>query len=271
VNSLYVLSIGIISVLSIEAGHDYQPIFEYVPAQDSLDLKSLTQPADTSNIDDDSLEKLVPYLDEVEADTKNELVVIYMLLIAFSSFFSEDLAAIGAGLMSANGLIAFWPAAVGVIIGIFIGDFSLYFAGRWVGKPILKLAPFKWMVKEETLDASVKWFKTKGPYILFASRFIPGSRMPVYISAGILDTGFWTFLFYFGGTVLIWSPIFVWFSMIMGNELLSFYEAYDQYAIWVIVTAIPLFYALYKITPLLITTAGRRLLWKKLRILFQKS
>ncbi|MEX2477487.1 MAG: DedA family protein [Gracilimonas sp.] len=267
-SSINILLIGIISFFSIEASYATQPSFNYFSIQDSLDLETLTQPTDTSSIDDDSLQKLVPYLDEVEADSKNELVAIYMLLIAFSTFFSEDLAAIGAGLMAANGLIAFWPAAIAVIIGIFIGDFSLYFAGRWIGKPILKLPPFKWMIKEETLDSSVKWFKVKGSYILFASRFIPGSRMPVYISAGILDVGFWTFLLYFGGTVVIWTPIFVWLSMIMGNELLAFYESYDQYAIWIILAAIPLLYAIYKITPLLITTAGRRLLWKKLRKLF---
>lgn len=238
--------------------------------QDSFSVESLTQPQDTSEISDDSLKKIVPYLDDVDADSENELLAIYMVLIAFSTFFSEDLAAIGAGLMAANAMIPFWPAVFAVIIGIFIGDFSLYLAGRWIGKPILKLPPFKWMIKEETLESSVKWFKTRGPYILFASRFIPGSRMPVYISAGILDTGFWTFLFYFGGTVLLWTPIFVWISMLTGNELLAFYEKYDQYAVWVILAVVLLFYGLYKFIPLMMTPPGRRLAWKKLRRLFRK-
>lgn len=262
--------LGLLSLVSIETFAVTTDDTALNSFKDSLFINAPTQPQDSSQINNDSLEKLVPYLDDVEADSENELHATYMILIAFSTFFSEDLAAIGAGLMAANSMIPFWPAAVAVIIGIFIGDFSLYLAGRWLGKPILKFPPFKWMIKEETIESSVKWFKTRGPYILFASRFIPGSRMPVYISAGILDTGFWTFLFYFGGTVLLWTPIFVWLSMIMGNELLAFYEKYDQYVVWVILAAVVIFYGLYKIIPLTMTAAGRRLAWRKLRDFFGK-
>lgn len=260
--------VGLLSLVSVQAFAISADRYELNSYQDSLSLQGIIQSQDTSKISADSLQKLVPYLDNVEADSENELLAIYMILIAISSFFSEDLAAIGAGLMAANAMIPFGPAAIAVIIGIFIGDFSLYLSGRWFGKAILKLPPFKWMIKEETLEASVKWFKTRGPYILFASRFIPGSRMPVYLSAGILDTGFWTFSFYFGGTVLLWTPFLVWISMFTGNEILAFYEKYDQYVIWVILAAILIFYGLYKFIPLIVTAPGRRLLWRKFHKLF---
>ncbi|MFD2532195.1 DedA family protein [Gracilimonas halophila] len=270
IEAVILVFLGLLSLIRVETFANNGNARELHLFQDSLSINTLTQPQDTSKISNDSLEKLVPYLDDVDADSQDELYATYVLLIALSTFLSEDLAAIGAGLMAANAMIPFWPAAFAVIIGIFIGDFSLYLAGRWVGKPILKLPPFKWMIKEETLDASVKWFKSRGPYILFASRFIPGSRMPVYISAGILDTGFWTFMFYFGGTVLLWTPIFVWISMLTGHELLAFYEKYDQYVIWVIFAALLVFNGLYKIIPLMLTAAGRRVIWKKFRRLFRK-
>lgn len=269
-NALFLGFFGLFSLVTVEIFANTDNINGFNPFQDSLSLNNFTQPQDTSNISDDSLQKLVPYLDEVNADSKDELYATYMLLISFSTFLSEDLAAIGAGLMAANAMIPFWPATFAVIMGIFIGDFSLYLAGRWIGKPILKLAPFKWMIKEETLEASVKWFKSRGPYILFASRFIPGSRMPVYISAGILDTGFWTFSFYFGGTVLLWTPVFVWISMLTGHELLAFYDKYNQYVIWVILAVLLVFYGLYKIIPFMLTAAGRRLLWREIRHFFRK-
>lgn len=240
-------------------------------SQDTSNSHFLFQPHDTSATSVDSLEKVVPYLDEVEAKSKNELLLIYMLMIAFSTFFSEDLAAIGAGLMVANGMIIFWPATIAVIAGIFMGDLSLYLAGRWLGKPVLKIAPLKWFISEESIEVSVKWFDIKGPYILFVSRFIPGSRMPVYLTAGILETGFWKFLLYFGGTVLLWTPIFVWLSVIAGNEILTIYETYDDYAVWIILGIVILFIGLYKILPLVLTTRGRRLLWKKIQQIFNKE
>ncbi|WP_421774665.1 DedA family protein [Gracilimonas sp.] len=190
------------------------------------------QLSDTGNIKKDSLKKLVPYLDNVEADSENELLVLYMLLIILATFMSEDLACIGAGLMTAQGLIDFWPAAIAATAGIYIGDFTLYFAGRLMGNAIFNIPPFKWMVKKENVYSAEAWFQKKGPVILVLSRFIPGSRFPVYLSAGILKTGFWTFLLYFGLTALFWTPTFVWLSVFAGNELLLFYEAYEEYAVW---------------------------------------
>ncbi|MGN8226574.1 DedA family protein [Gracilimonas sp. BCB1] len=190
------------------------------------------QLSETENINKDSLQKLVPYLDNVEADSENELLVLYMLLIILATFMSEDLACIGAGLMAAQGLIDFWPAAIAATAGIYIGDFTLYFAGRLMGNAIFNIPPFKWMVKKENAYSAEAWFQKKGPVILVLSRFIPGSRFPVYLSAGILKTGFWTFLLYFGLTALLWTPTFVWLSVFAGNELLFFYEAYEEYAVW---------------------------------------
>ncbi|MCP9292684.1 DedA family protein [Gracilimonas sediminicola] len=190
------------------------------------------QLSDTLKLKKDSLQKLVPYLDDVEADSKNKLLVLYMLAIILATFMSEDLACIGAGLMAAQGIIDFWPAAIAATAGIFIGDFTLYFAGRLMGNGIFNIPPFKWMVKKENVYSAEAWFEKKGPVILVLSRFIPGSRFPVYLSAGILKTGFWTFLLYFGLTALLWTPTFVWLSVFAGNELLLFYEAYEEYAVW---------------------------------------
>ncbi|MEQ8525601.1 DedA family protein [Gracilimonas sp.] len=232
-----VIKICIIFVLALAfsgSDHDVYSFSEGYSFQDSVVQDSIGQASDSVKFKKDSLEKLVPYLDEVEADSKNELIVIYMLLIVLATFMSEDLACIGAGIMAAQGLIDFWPAAIAATAGIFVGDFTLYFAGRIMGMAIFDIPPFKWMVKKENVYSAEAWFQKKGPVILVLSRFIPGSRFPVYLSAGILKTGFWTFLLYFGLTALLWTPTFVWFSVITGNELLLFYETYENYAIWAI-------------------------------------
>lgn len=213
----------------------------------------------------DTLNKIVPYLDDVSTDSETELFFIYILLIVLSTLMSEDLACIGAGLMVANGFIEFWPAALACIGGIFIGDFSLYAAGRWLGDSIFKIRPFSWFISENHVEQSMKWFETKGPVILVMSRFIPGSRFPVYLSAGLLNTKFWKFSLYFGLTVLIWTPIFVWISVFAGNEILAYYEKYDDYAIWILLVALILLFGIYKYLLPLLTTRGRRIVWAKIR------
>ncbi len=237
-------------------------------SQDSIYTGLSVAEQDTSRSIDDSLKNMVPYLNDVKADSKNELLFLYILAIILSSFMSEDLACIGAGIMVANGLLQFWPAAFGAIAGIYIGDFSLYFAGRLLGRSIFTVVPFKWFLTEKSVNASMRWFNAKGPYILFASRFIPGSRFPVYLTAGILKTPFWKFLIYFGLTVLLWTPLFVWISVFAGNEIFTFYEKYDDYAVIIAIIAIAILFLLYKLLIPLFTARGRRVLWGKIRKLF---
>ncbi|HBQ58053.1 MAG TPA: hypothetical protein DD671_00045, partial [Balneolaceae bacterium] len=91
--------------------------------QDTAATSILSPPEpDTTNIPEDSLEKLVPYLDDVKNRTSaSGFPYLIIIAIALSSLVSEDLACIGAGLMVAQGLLEFWPAASGAILGIFVG------------------------------------------------------------------------------------------------------------------------------------------------------
>ncbi|WP_157939390.1 DedA family protein [Gracilimonas amylolytica] len=219
----------------------------------------------------DSFDRMLPYLNEVksEADSQQELILIYALVILLSTWFSEDFACIGAGLLVANGFIPFWQAAFAAILGIYIGDFAFYLSGRILGTRVFEIAPFKWLISKEAVDKSVKWFNQKGPVLLVASRFIPGSRIPIYLSAGILKTSFWKFLLYFGGTTLIWTPIFVWISRTAGDEIYKFYETYDDYAIWFVLPSILILWGLYKLITPLFTQRGRRILLNRWNRLFK--
>ena len=67
---------------------------------------------------------------------------------------------------------------------------------------------------------------------------------------------------------MIWTPVFIWLSMKAGEEILRIYDTYDQFAIPVILLVVILLFILYKILPLLITAAGRRYLWSKIKKYF---
>jgi membrane protein DedA with SNARE-associated domain len=219
--------------LAIQAQPNTVKNLQEVP-RDTISISGEAQVPDTTISTKDSLEKLVPYLNKVNADSPQELMVVYMLLILLATWLSEDLACIGAGLMVAQGMIEFWPAALAAILGIYVADFALYIAGRLLGIRIFSIPPFKWLINKEHIESAVLWFQKKGPIILIASRFIPGSRIPVYLSAGILKNRAWTFIFYFGLPVLLWTPFLIWISVFAGDKILSFYHAYDDYALWII-------------------------------------
>ena len=187
-------------------------------------------------------------------------LAVIMIIIALSTLISEDLTCIGAGLMAARGLIGFWPAVGACLIGIVIGDMGLYLAGRWMGRPALKKAPFKWFIKEEDLDKSADWFNVKGPAIIIASRFLPGSRLPTYFSAGVIGAGFWMFSFYFLIAAIAWTPILVGISMLLGTELISYFSLYQDYALWVFLGMVGVLIVVAKVIIPAFSYRGRKLL-----------
>ncbi len=192
-------------------------------------------------------------------------LILVLMLISLSTLISEDLTCIGAGLMAARGLIGFWPATFACFIGIFLGDIALYLAGKWLGRPALRYAPFKWLVSESDLEKSAEWFGAKGPAIIIASRFLPGSRLPTYFSAGVIGAGFWMFVGYFILAAVVWTPILVGLSMIIGSELINYFAVYQNYALWVILGTVLLIFMIVKIIVPFFSYKGRRLLYSSYR------
>jgi membrane protein DedA with SNARE-associated domain len=113
-------------------------------------------------------------------------LLIIVILLAFITLINEDIACIGAGLIVASGVLDFWIAVLGCFIGILISDTAIYLMGRWIGSPVLKWIPFKWFIKKEDMDRAERMFRMKGIGIIFAARFLPGTRLPTYLVAGML-------------------------------------------------------------------------------------
>ena len=170
---------------------------------------------------------------------------------------------IGAGLMIARGIIGHFPAILACLIGIFLGDILLYLLGKWLGRSAIRRKPFKWFVNEQDLDRSYQWFEAKGPRIIIASRFIPGTRFPTYFTAGAIGASFWMFILYFGVASIIWTPLLVELAVIVGQELTSYFELYKDYALWVLLAVLLGFMFFFKVIIPSFTYKGRRLLYSK--------
>jgi len=193
------------------------------------------------------------------------LLIMYMVLIALATLISEDLACIGAGMMAARGIIGFVPAAAAAFIGIVIGDILLFLAGRFIGRPALGKAPLKWLLTTEDIERSSEWFRARGPAIILISRFLPGSRMPTYFTAGMLGTSLLTFTVYFAFAALLWTPALVGLSTVVGSRILSYYPVFEQYAIWVVLATVFFLWLGVRILVPLSSFRGRRLLLSRFR------
>jgi membrane protein DedA with SNARE-associated domain len=141
------------------------------------------------------------------------------LLIAAATFVSEDLTCITTGALIAAGKIGFIPGVLACIAGIYFGDLSLYFAGRFIGRPILRWRPLRGLLTDKKLDRASDWLAQRGAGMVILSRFTPGLRLPTYVAAGLLKTHFWKFSFYFLMASVLWTPVLVGGAALLGKSL----------------------------------------------------
>ncbi|WP_158551438.1 VTT domain-containing protein [Rhodohalobacter sp. SW132] len=185
-------------------------------------------------------------------------LVLIILLLSSVTIVSEDLGCIGGGLLVAGGVIPLWVAFLTIYIGIILVDTFIYWIGRILGRPVIEKAPFRWLISKKDVDLSAEMFRDNGFKIIFASRFLPGTRFPTYFTAGLLKTNFRLFLLYFIVAITIWTPLLLGISIIAGQQMLEYLQIYQEYTIHIFVGLVIGLYLLFKIVLPLATKKGRR-------------
>ncbi len=185
-------------------------------------------------------------------------LVLLLLLIVVSTFINEDLTCIGTGLLVAKGILTYIPAAAACFIGILLTDITVYWLGRSVGSPMLRWVPFRWLIDEEDVRNTESMFKESGLPIIFISRFIPGTRLPTYFSAGMVRARFSLIIFYFMMAILIWAPFLVGLSYLIGQQIIEYFYVYQDYAIWIFLALLLMIFTGLKVLIPMATKRGRR-------------
>ena len=186
-------------------------------------------------------------------------LVVVLLLLAAATLVSEDLACIAAGLLVAQGAIAFIPAVVGCFVGIVAGDIGLYWAGRLIGARALRLPPISWVLSEARVAESAAWFERRGALVILLTRFVPGTRLPTYFSAGLLKTGFLRFTLFFLVAAAIWTPLLVGLASVVGTRVFEYFEVFQRNALLGVAATAAIVWTIVKLIPVVVTWRGRRL------------
>jgi len=144
-----------------------------------------------------------------------------LIVLALGTFISEDGTSISAGLLAQNGQLPLASAVAACATGVYVGDLLLWLAGRVLGP---RLLGFSWIAR--AIDPA--YLSALGPTLdahlgvaVLTSRFLPGTRLPVYVAAGIwgrrpLAFAGWSLL-----AVLLWTPILVLLTAAYGWSLTS--------------------------------------------------
>jgi membrane protein DedA with SNARE-associated domain len=141
--------------------------------------------------------------------------------IAASTLLSEDAACVAAGLLVQRGILSPAAAVAACAAGIYVGDALLWVAGR-----VLSTSRWaaRWRDAEWSHRAARLQQAADSPWALAASRFVPGTRLPLYLAAGAFGRKPRTFFVTTLLAVLIWTPVLVLgtsSSVLLGGSLLA--------------------------------------------------
>lgn len=183
------------------------------------------------------------------------VVVIWpeTVAIMLGTFVSEDLTSITTGLLIQNGTLDWLPGILGCFLGIYFGDLSLWLLGRLAGRRVVQWAK----ISENRLETLGRWFDEHGWIAIVAARFLPGTRLPLYLACGSLGHkggrfAFWTFL-----AALLWTPLLLGGVALVGPEIVEPLQGWLGASWLAFLATAALFYLAVRLVLLVVHRQGR--------------
>ena len=137
-------------------------------------------------------------------------VFVVLLLCGLGVPIPEDVTLVTGGVMAGLGNADVRLMIAVSLAGVLMGDGIMFAAGRIFGPRILKLRMVARVMTPRRYARVQEKFDKYGNWVLFVARFLPGLRMPIYISAGISHkVSYWRFFAMDGLAACLSVPVWV--------------------------------------------------------------
>jgi len=165
------------------------------------------------------MDTLVDFLLNFYGPTPYLLIFGVLLACGFGIPLPEDVVLFAGGLLSYYGVSNLWIMIVVSMLGVLIGDSVIFYLGAKYGRRLTKKWFFHKLLPDDRLNAVQKKLHDQGNKVIFAARFMPGLRAPIFFSAGTLHLPYRVFLFYDGMAALLSVPAILGAVYLFGDEL----------------------------------------------------
>lgn len=146
---------------------------------------------------------------------------LQLAILMVATLVSEDLTCVTAGLLVHYGKLDSGVALLGCLLGIYVGDLGLWMMGRVAGRWLLRRRSLRGWLPERRLEDLGAWLNRRGWVAILASRFLPGTRLPLYVTAGVLGQRFGIFALSTAVAVLLWTPLVVTGAAVLGEAFVT--------------------------------------------------
>mgnify|MGYP003393974561 CR=1 FL=1 len=131
----------------------------------------------------------------------------------------EDITLFAAGLLAYYGNANVHTMVAVSMVGVLLGDSVVYFLGHKYGDQVRRRWPLKRILPDDRFAELKAKKKKKGNKVIFAGRFMPGLRAPIFFTAGTLHLPFRVFFFYDGLASLLSVPAIVYSIWYFGEHV----------------------------------------------------
>lgn len=152
---------------------------------------------------------IVPYL----------VIFIILLFCGFGLPVPEDIVLFAAGLLAFYQKADIYLMLVVTFAGVMIGDCTVFTIGSLYGRKLRKKAFVKRLLPPARMRMVRRKLHEQGNKVIFAARFMPGLRTPVFFTCGTLHLPFRVFFFYDGLAALISVPAIVSATWYFGSHV----------------------------------------------------
>ncbi|MBS0964947.1 DedA family protein [Acetobacter okinawensis] len=143
--------------------------------------------------------------------------LVQVLIVILATFVLEDAATVITAIQVHLHTISIPHALMALYVGIVVGDVGLYalgaLAARW---PRAK----RWMATPPE-QMQQTWLSKNLFWVVFISRFVPGTRLPLYTACGFFRAGLLVFTAATTCATLIWTTALFLLSLRVGGVLLA--------------------------------------------------
>jgi len=140
----------------------------------------------------------------------------------------DTVTVIGAYLMTV-GRLSFWGVYLSTTAGSVLGFFTMYLIGTRLGPAFFRTGRRSRIFSEKHLEKVKQWFSNHGYWVVFANRFLSGTRSVVSIFAGFVHLNWMVVLLLATISALIWNGLLIYGGFLLGANWMMIKQIIGQY------------------------------------------
>ncbi len=174
------------------------------------------------------MESLLAQLQELNHWQIDLLAIGLLLQGAILAVLPEEVIAISLGALCAQGRISYLEALISMQIGLLPANGLMVYLGQRFGDALLTKPPFSWLLQRQAVEGALIRVRQYGWWLVFATRFIPTIRGPVYAAVGMSRMGVLRFMKIDGLASCLHVPLLLFLGSTLGRSSSSVIEVYRR-------------------------------------------